>query len=1857
MYFISVSIFIAIDFFIIIILLVMAFKIKNNTLNIIWPISILKIILPIFSYSFFSQSFLLLMTIFDCRDGNSYVSENIKCRTGIWFYFLAPLSAIALFFQSIFAIITNILYFKPMFINDSIDILKKTNTFPDVVLVFTKIGINILFVSDKGKENEHWSIIFILILFTGTNAYYNLYYQHKTNKTLVLLNNIFCLITLSSFICLFIGKLFKSLEFNGSIYLFFSSIVIIIIFVFIFKNDEINIILFDYADINDPIDFLFYIYKYHSLIQNKDNSRNYLALLKSLISEIEESCIISDCPLKKYLENLKVGIESPFLLEEYCGNLFQYGITKFPDNVSLRINYAFFLITRMNNKKKALIILNNIKNQKISFQDNYEVYRALNLIDKETYSFFNKNNPNLEHRKNIQEFKTLIKKLILLYYDFMSLLWSSRFKNIDNFKELDKIGCQIMKYNPKIDKIYNKLTCIKTDNIEIIKLYSEFVEGVLKDEEKLEKCKKISKLTYSNNTVEIHEKDFSNFDIGILNEKGNLPYLLVSAEKENLGKIINLSMNLCKIFGYTKNELINQNINILIPRLFHQKHDLIIKQLYEKNKLKIFEDLNKNNIYLPDFIKKDVYGISKMKFLLELKLNIYFIKTEENQFVFLVEIINYNPIMIDLIKNSNYNSKFCVLTDKNFLIQTFTPNCLEYLKLNYEIINSNYSIINFIEQFHNDYLTALNNTIISKHSHINNNSGLYDDDKLPEKLNYKNINISPFIKSKIKNDLLIKNFSKRCRITWRIGNDYNLISSLGQNFNDKTIKYTRSNVFNQNKIENYKNNNDLEIELYMEIEKIILKKELLGYYFYFFKIHKKNYNNMSYVIQKYKTNDKKNFITNLKKYQCKFKISESYNEQSSIYKNKNQMFTSLIVKNTKFIKNENKNNFFFNKAKTRNLEQKVLFKEETEEEKNSINSNSFIFNNNELTNILDISQIEIPNDTDTISGEFIPELSSHFSLNVERLSFIKNDEENEEPNYIEYLKKEALNKIKKFQEQFKLFDKSSISSYESKEKGSNESSSEINSKESYETPNSNSNSSSSSENKNYQNSNSKSNAYFKESINDSLKAKTKRKEEIKNSEITLKEEYKKSAKRNSIDNDYYRINFKKNFHFMVFDFNKDMIVPGDKKLISSKIESLMNDTKQILDKEDNERFSFITLLSNKIKNKENKEEDETKEEIDDKIDDNKKNINEEKLIEIKISEALNAHKEEQPIKRLRIFAFLSYFIMLIYTILCIILDLIYLGYIKKIFNIIQKIIFIKYCSHISIYYFRELTLLNFDIVEIEGGEYYKFPDKNKDDYIYLIKDEIMRLFIENQSSMKELYSYSLPFSKNMSKILSETLIDIKLLYFPIIDTKYDIFGALMQYNSAFYNLASSTIPIRQNVSDLYNFIYNNLNGYRKAINILINLFHHELEINNDEIKAIVITICISLIICYVVIYYFILINFFSAIETRGNYMKIFYCINENILKNLINNCENLINKLKSSEEQKFHEDETLYESVKNKDLLEKNSKRKTTFQNSHLNYDNDYKIKNKVSSYSITFVILYLIFILISFTFFIFNGFFMIKGAKRSVLISEYFYKIQKIQLGIIDMFNSYREFLFDNQSFINEMISLEYLSKAEKEELITMSDDIKFLNSNYDKIKKNSNETIEANLCSYYLNNFFDSSDECSDIIGLISKYDFFILSYNFLEEIKININIVKYKLKYENVLGNLTEYKISDYINDERIPRKYNNIDPKTIFRLDFFNNETLHYKLNLMFFSIILPYIEKNREITFNLLSVEGVDKIIILSCIIFCFIITLIFFFYFLPIINLINNVIYKTKNMLSIIPLNILSTQNGIKTLLNISKNE
>ena len=1832
----------------IITMLVMAIRIINKKLNILWPISILRFTLVFMSFTFFSQSFLSLLTIFQCKENHSFISENLKCRAGVWFYIMGSVIGIALIFQISVALITASFYFKPIFINTGSDLYKKSNSLPDIVFVLTKIGVNLIFVLDKGKENEHWTTIFFLILFTGTNAYYNLILQNRSNNILALLNDILSLITVSGYITLLIGKIFKILEFSGAIYLFFVFIIIIILYIVFYKNKELDYISIDYTEITSPVDYLYYISNYYKIIRNKNNSRNYYTVLESFISKIEENCMIQDCPLRKYLENMNIGIECPFLLNQYCEKLFEYGISKYADDISLKNNYSIFLIVDMNYKKKALMILNTIKKKALSFQNNYDVYRTIRLIEKYNSSLFNKNNSTFEYRKNIQEFKILIKKITVLYFDFLSLLLGSKLQNIDNFDKIHKIGREIMKLNPKIEEIYNNLTIVKTDNLEIIKIYSEFVEGVLKDDEKLEKCQNMAKLTYSSD-AEIHEKDFSNFDIEVLNEKFNLPYLILSAHKESIGKIIDSSLNVSKIFGYVKNELIGQNINFLLPKLIHKKHDLIILEEYEKNKLKLFDVLSKKRIYFPDFVKKDIFGITKMKFLIELKLNIYLVKTEENKLLYIVEILNYYPILLDLIKNENNISKFCVLTDENFLIQTFTSNCVENLKLNSDYINSNFSIINYIKQFQDDYLNAINNSGISKYSHINTGD-INLEEKTSEQKNLKN-SISPSIKKRIKNELIYKKYSKKCQITWRNVDNSKSIPK------KKYLNLNKSNIFATQKP-------DKEVDLFMEIRKIIIKNELLGFYFFFTKKPSKNYHNINYIIEKNETNDINTNLIQIKKYQCHFK-SEDYNYYKDKYKhlitdNQSQMYSSLIVKpNTIDFK-------AYDMSKS--------------ERKKSMDKAKVSFGDNDVTNnySISINYNTAKDNVDYINSDFIPNSSCYFTIDLKNLCFIKKNGTNEPSNYLEILKKEAENKKEIYDEQLKLISKDDESSSDESEDNESDDFSDNNS------------------NFNIYSSISNSDENKKEDI---IKNEIKKEEDEENKEkepanigkkktkknfqdnpvenISLNSSMhenssKKLINKNNLSNEIYRVNLS-NIQLLIYDFYKDMIVDGPKNDIVSKVETIINNIRNQgpLDFEKDERFSLLSLFHPKNKSKkpvkDNKDDKDNKSnEVSDfknDLEKNKKIINEEKLYEKKISEALKKQRDEPPIKKLKIFVFAFYCIILIYILLTIYMDTSYMNLINQTLDITKKLISVKYCCYISVYYLRELTLINFNAENIQGGIYEKFMAGSQEEIINFITKEIMDLFIENQSSMKVIYSNSLTLSNNSEKYLSKTKLNIKMAKDSKVELKNVILVSLMQYNGAFNNLATSTTPITQDHPDLFSFIYNCLNGYKYGINDLIRLYNLQFDYYLKKIKRIVIISSIFTFLVIISIDIMILMNYIAATKRRGNYMKVFYGINENILRILIFNCENLMNKLKSSEEQRFHEEETIYESMEDKLSLENNQKlaqrqKVLISQNTNLSPSDDNKINNKVSSYGIIFILIFIICSLICYAFLIYNGIFVINCSKNSIKISKFFNTFQDFQLGILDTFNAYREYLFDNESIVNGTSPNKYLSKNENNTLVLNIENIQYLSTVGEEILKSytgfANLTEENNLCELYQNDYFDSSSICSQKIGLITSYDFYTLSYYFLEELKIYKNIVEYTLENEDIVGNLTEYDLNSYLNDTNIPKTWEPSSSK-IFRLNLFNDYTLHNQLNIMFANIILPFIQKSRKNVFDKISFDNLTSYLIILNFCFFIIITLAFFAYFIPMIRFINNIIYKTKNMLSIIPLSILASQSGVSTLLNLTK--
>ena len=1756
----------------------MAYRIKMKKNKILWPIIILRLTLPLFCFGFYGQIFLMFTTIFYCRKSESTTSPYLKCRPGHWFNNIKPIGGIALFLHFLISLITNTLYYKPIFIRCNSDVLKKSNSFPDIILLFTKMIIITVFILDKGNENEHWAILSFLVLVTGTNAYFSVFYKNRQNIILLTLNNFFSLFLFVGFLVLFFGKMFKFLQSDGLIFLLFSCALLIFLYIIFFKNDNMENISKDYKNINNPDEYLNYVKLFLNLIKNKNSSRNFSIDIKSLIFSIEENCIQKDCPLKKYLINLNKGFDYEYLLLQFCEKLFQYGISKFNGNIFLKNHYSLFLITEMYNKKKALIILESIKDGIFSLQTNYNIYTCKRIIEKYISPFINKNNFYFNYRVDIQEFKIYVEKISLLYYQFLSLLLESKMKKINNLEQINKLGHQIIKLKKMIEIVFVKLISTKTDNIEIIKLYSEYVQIILKDEEKNKKCQELKKIIFNNIINDINEKDYSNFNLYFLKENSNSQYLLISLKNKNFGNILDCSMNLSTLFGYQKNELIGKNINIFIPEIFQQKHNSLIYHKSEENKLKFLEGLYKNDIYSPDFIEKDIYCISKSKYLIPIKIKIYLVNDEDNELIYIAEISKNISLNKDLLKNNNKNSKYCILTDQNFLIQYFTPNCINNLKLNFEDVCSNFSIINYIKQFKNDYISVINqNSNIHKYSKIKT----VDENNL-ENILPKN-NLSNNKKQKIKNDLFNKKYSKKCKITW-IPPKNTGSKIIKENINDLSI--TESNISKNNKYLN-----DIEITLYMEPTKIKIDNELLGYYFSFSKIY--NIDKKYYLNYKIKNTDKEEKIKKTKKYQCIFKSLKIENK------------INKIINNLK------------NKSKRNSLE--IMFSKVIKEEVNILDSDIDIKNHSKYSSTHEIIEVNNKDEEFIIDEDFIPQSDINFSFDIKNITYNFSNKLNNKEILDIQLKKEAEEKIK-------IYKNINLMSKNLNFTNSLESSKE---EESYYESEVNSSELSKSISESY--SNNSLSLKEKKNINDSINTKNEQKQSIINKKNN-NEEYEKNINEknnnNLSNNNFYKVNLN-NIHFMKYDFNKEAIIEEKNKNKNiSKIESvLMNLNKNV----NNIGYPFITLINNKKLNK----KENGKKDKDIKNYQEKKDVkNEYTILEKKINNIINNQKDEDSIKKLKKTSLISFIIILALGFANTYCSLNFFLTSKKIFNLVFISSYLRYCEGISIYYVRELSLLNFNLIGIKGGIYTKIPAKNRNKYISLIQSKLIEIFTENQSSMTKILSTTIKFSKNTENY-------IKMLNSTSNETSEDIFTLLIQYNSDLYYISSSSINLlNKNPSILYNYIYNNFYKYRSGLDLLINLYDKKYDNNKKKVKIIAIIILIIIILLFIIIYIYILKYFFEVNKKEINYINIFYGINSKILKNLMNESLKFFNKLKDSKDKNYLENEEISNNSENNFFIT-NSKKENISKNT--NQEQNYIIE--YNSY-ILFIIIFGIFLLILYFLLLYAWiylFLLLNKANNLILFKNNF---QRYQNQIIDIFNIYREYLFNDEIKILNYTSLEYLKILEDEIYDTITESNKKVDAFIENLIVITNKEIlkdlDTNVCANYITDFYNSVEECTNKYINLFVFKFYYFSNYFLEEIKISKNLVRYNLENKKIKGDLNKADFSEIIEEYK---KDININNNIEFRLNLFNNESIHSNLNLLFINNILPHLMSNRKVIFNYISLEGKDSFFIIIGISYLLLLIILFIGCFNLLIIFLNIRINKVKNILSIIPLNILISQN------------
>ena len=1809
----------------------MAFRIKYRKIKRLWFVDILKITLPIISYFFFGQIFIVLTSIFYCRKEESYESPYLHCLEGVWIYSLEPAAILGIILQLIIGFITNSLYYTQYFEKKRSDLLTRIDTFSDVVFMITKVSIMLLFISDKGKETEHWPMLLFLVFITGLNAYANFFFRNRKNKILLKLNNTFALITFLGYSNLLIGKIFLFFHFNGLVYLFICDLIIAILYYNFYKYDDFSKMNINFLTLNNANDILNYIFSYFNIISDFNRKRDSFFTFHSLMTKIEENCSNMECPLKKYLANLAKGIEYKYLLIEYCDKLFQHGLSKFQDDINLKYHYTIFLIKQMNNKKKATIVLNSLKYKLISFKANYDFYRCQYLIDNYHFEVQKKNFIIFKYRKNVYNLKNMISKAVLFQYEFLTFIYGSRSKKDDNFKKIYELGSNILNCNNEIDEIFNELIIEKTNNIEIINLYSDFVEKILEDEEKFKKCQEMKKIIFNKNFF-FSEKDFSSFDMRFLKGKDIYSFMIISAHHKSLGIIKDCSTSLVNIFGYEKKELIGQHMNILIPEIFREKHNILVRKTSEKDKLNFSEISFKRKVYNPEFMEKTVYGLSRAKFLIPIKLFIYLINTEENELVYVVEVYRKIPLMSEIVDNK---LSCCVLTNENFIIQSFTPNCMNYLKLKDNHI-SNFDIINNIKEFHDDYIIDINTTHMSRNCTVKESS-IINNKKFRNNLSIANM------KHSIKTDILNKYYSRKCRITWLINKRKKKLRSLSKQRRSSSFNISLKNmtIKNDDEIE-------LEIELDMEVKTIKMENELIGYYFYFNRINKENK----------MENNRIKFIEQDNEYNIRLKLPE-FNDHR----------LSVISENDKFIRTQ-----IF-------IDPMTFINDKTN---NQIRRKSCMEYNAEKDLIID------PN--------YICKSPSNFAFDINNLSYVYTTERNSFKQMNENLNRDVITKIKINQFQYnsiknrkKIFSLSQIKRHESTEI-------QLNSSSSVSSSSSKTGSNSSSFSYSVENSEESKESFFlskkKLSPNNFKLGYVKRSSknvmtEIRKSETNFKETINVSKndylniinkntiikQPNSANNgymyiyNYYQLNMNiKKIHFLIFDFYKEIFIEKkDVEKISSMeyyIRELKNGNLNCFG-DDDEKYHMILFENQNVMKKSTKNEEYEEEKNDKK---KLRTKQEEKILEKKIKQSISSEKDEIPIQKLKLHSIIFFLILIILLVIFYIYYINNYTKIKRILRLIKNIIIIKYCNKMSVFYVGESTLLHFNASKIVGGIFNNYPGNidNKLGYILLMREKIKDTYIDNQLSLEDILSTKISFSKNTSKFLDEYQLDT-LYILNDGSTDYlesDMFTTLIQYNGAFYNLAFSPLDLEQNHTDILNFIYNSFNDYSKGINLLISAYVHELNVTSKSIYLYWgISLAIYLII-YVVNYIIIIHYYIIGNNKRTSFLEVFYELNENVLKILITNCENLFKKLKETE-LKVNEDETenMDDNIDKKVYFmfkEKQARRNSLFlgKKSENIINNQKNFKNKLPIQIKNFMKFFGFCLLITFAYFIFNTIYFINLISEAKYISDYLYKSQHFHTVMLDLFIAYRQYIFDDSINIYGELPFDYLKKTILNSYETIPDDITFINNFDEKYlsKGEANVSLTENFCFYHFTDRYSTYEQCSSELWFLLNYDFDIIASNFLEALRKSIHVVKYLIDNNKTAGNLNDYNEDIWLNDSSIPQVGKNYSEENtkIFRLDLYNDETIHGYLDLIFANILLPYMDISRKHIFPYLSIDGKDYYLRLTTVFYVLAIAAIFLIYLFIEVKFLNKHIYKTKNLLRLIPLNILMSLGNIKSLLDLN---
>ncbi len=487
----------------------------------------------------------------------------------------------------------------------------------DVFQIANKIMAMIVF-SFLTQEQYTWFCI-VFLLYWSIGWFYLLmfkqpYLHHAVSMCWCLVAGAF----MWSNIMLCLNQALDYSGYDGGLEAFFMSLPLVIITVYTLRNpleaklmtqfkdlangndcyDHIRyfIYLASSENMNDKVCLEGYINKYKE--EEKDNS-TLLRYNASIMTQQRKESKKEVEGEQKEPENEKKKSQSRSELHkklmEHAYHLFKKGIEKFPKCTFLRIQYALFLMEKMQNNSWALKQLMKSEKRRPPLDEQFLIYRLKycfcfhksrdRRVIEEKMVGSAENNPGsnldvvsaLAYQNHKRQWEGYMEKAAQQHIKF----WTCLTEDINELGKLAEIGSEINSTLVQVEEHWEKMQQYKQSSVKVVRKYAAFLKQILND---IEGSKDLLK-TISEGKV-IKEEAFEVDKSGEFQELSRFTedgYAVIAASGDaNAGKINMVSMGVCSLFGYTKAELIGADTDMLIPRLFAQKHKEMIMRATDK---------------------------------------------------------------------------------------------------------------------------------------------------------------------------------------------------------------------------------------------------------------------------------------------------------------------------------------------------------------------------------------------------------------------------------------------------------------------------------------------------------------------------------------------------------------------------------------------------------------------------------------------------------------------------------------------------------------------------------------------------------------------------------------------------------------------------------------------------------------------------------------------------------------------------------------------------------------------------------------------------------------------------------------------------------------------------------------------------------------------------------------------------------------------------------------------------------------------------------------------------------------------------------------------------------------------------